>query len=326
MNKICLTYDYELFFKESGTVENCMLKPTYATLNILNSNSQVATFFVDVLFLIRLKEINPEQEDLLKIIDQLHFMVKNGHRIELHLHPHWLDAQYNEGKWFFPHYDRYRLNSLSIPEITDLFVSGTRFLEEIAREVISGYKVKAFRAGGWSIQPFHKLKEGFIAAGIEIDSTVAPGFKEVGDRFYDFLNAPNKKYWRFSDDPLDEDVNGPFFEIPIHVYQRTVKDRINKYIYHRYTKDVIYGDGRGLLGSPVKFSYNKIRNKFRATISMLTSDSISSKELTSAIDNSFRDTVVIINHPKSIFKKLGINNLNRLKKYESVLLSNIIND
>jgi hypothetical protein len=326
MKKICLTYDYELFFKESGTIENCILKPTYSTLDILNRNNQVANFFIDVLFLIRLKEVELECDNLRKIIDQLQFMVKNGHRIELHLHPHWLDAEYKDGKWIFPHYDHYRLNSLPISTITNLFVSGTQFLEEIAREVISDYKVKAFRAGGWSIQPFHKLKEGFIKAGIEIDSSVAPGLKEKGDRFYDFLNAPKKESWRFSDDPLEEDINGSFLEIPIQVYKKTFKDRLNKYIYHKCTNDVIFGDGKGLLGAPVKFSFKKIKNKFKSTISMLTSDSVSAKELTSAIDKSFMDTVIIINHPKSMLKKRGIDSLNKLKKYESVLLINIIND
>lgn len=325
MKNICLTFDYELFFgSKSGTIQNSILKPTDAILKTLNANGQKGTFFIDAMFLERLFDIKEEESSYKQITDQLIFMISSGHRIELHLHSHWLDATYANGLWNFPHYKHYRLHSLPEQLITDLFVRCTQLLEEIARKANSSYKIKAFRAGGWSIQPFEKIKEGFIKAGIIIDSSVAPGLKEVGDRSYDFLNSPNKEFWSFSVNPLLEDKQGEFWEVPIHVYKRSFYDRLNKYLYNKYKKDDVFGDGKGLLGKQKnKLSYN-LKNKFGSTLSMLTSDSINGKEISQAIGKSSKENVVIINHPKSMLQKQGLNNYKILKKFNTILLIDAI--
>lgn len=325
MKNICLTFDYELFFgSKSGTIQNSLLKPTDAILKTLNTNGQKGTFFIDAMFLERLYGIKEEESSYKQISDQLIFMISSGHRIELHLHSHWLDATYTNGFWNFPHYKHYRLHSLPEPLITDLFVRCTQLLEEIARKANSSYKIKAFRAGGWSLQPFEKLKAGFLKAGIEIDSSVAPGLREDGDRFYDFSNSSNIDYWRFSDDPLQEESKGIFWEVPIYVYERNFKNRLNKFIYDRISNDSIFGDGKGLLAEKKETSFYNLKNKLGSTYSMLSSDSINESELTKTIQKSTKSTIVIINHPKTMFQQRGLTNLNNLRQFKSFLLTETV--
>lgn len=87
---------------------------------------------------------------------------KRGHRIELHIHPHWVNAVYNgDGTWNYDDYSHYSLYSFTEDEVTSMFKEGTELLNKIAHKVDPNYKVIAFRAGGWTVQPFSKLKKDF---------------------------------------------------------------------------------------------------------------------------------------------------------------------
>lgn len=62
-----------------------------------------------------LRKVDTERtnRDIQLIETQIKDIVRRGHRIELHLHPHWIDAQYNgDGTWNFQNYTHYALSSL----------------------------------------------------------------------------------------------------------------------------------------------------------------------------------------------------------------------
>lgn len=224
MNKqrVILSFDYELFFGEdSGTVIKSLIQPTNQLLDTMENCGFRGNFFVDWLMLKYLKEAKTKRtdEDLKSIINQLKDIVKRGHRIELHIHPHWVDAKYNgDGTWDFSEFRHYSLNSFNEDEIIQMFKEGTLLLTSIAREVDPNYKICAFRAGGWAVQPFTLLKKAFQETGIVIDSSVMPGLHAVLENsYYDFSQAPNEKvgYYRFDDDVCVKKERGIFIEVPI---------------------------------------------------------------------------------------------------------------
>ena len=93
MNNIVLTLDYELFLGEkSGTVENCMIKPMNQLMNLCQKYHSTMTIFWDVMHYQKIIENlgrYPElQEDKLLIEAQIQALVKEGHDVQLHLHPH----------------------------------------------------------------------------------------------------------------------------------------------------------------------------------------------------------------------------------------------
>ena len=50
------------------------------------------------------------KEDLILLRYQIEDILKRGHRIELHIHPHWLDAKYCEdGSWDFSDFTHYSM-------------------------------------------------------------------------------------------------------------------------------------------------------------------------------------------------------------------------
>ena len=295
--KILLTFDYELFFgTPSGTAEKCLLSPTRRICDIVNRYGQKAIFFVDTLYLEKVREIG-DLETYEKIERQLREIVSNGHRIELHLHPHWLDAQWRDGAWFFPTYRYYRLHALPKEKIVQLFVSGKTLLEEIASKVDPAYSVAAFRAGGWSVEPFLTLKEAFIESGIYIDSSVGYGMRleGVAHRF-DFTDAPDKAFYRFEDSVLQESAQGRFLEVPITTYRTNILQKIVRRVRRKLQPERyrMFGDGKSVGG---------LRRNYLDEIStyeMLTLESTLPRQLLRRIDRAPFEIVTLISHPKGM--------------------------
>ena len=217
---IILSYDYELFFGDrSGTVLKSIVEPTNKLMDVMEQNGFRGNFFVDYLMFRELEKFTDERavSDLKLLKDQIRDMVRRGHRVELHLHPHWMDAKYNgDGTWNFADFTHYSLSSLDEDTIVEMFKEGTDYLNKLAGEAEPGYKIVAFRAGGWAVQPFDKLKKGFIETGISIDSSSAYGVHSgIKNQTFDFRNMPHKEVYRFENDVCKEDKNGAFLEVPI---------------------------------------------------------------------------------------------------------------
>ena len=120
--RIILSYDYELFFGDrSGTVQKSLIEPTNQLLDAMDSVGFKGNFFIDwqMIKYLSMEDDNRCKQDYDAIVNQLKDIVHRGHRIELHIHPHWVDAKYNgDGTWNFNEFEHYSLN-LSLIHISE---------------------------------------------------------------------------------------------------------------------------------------------------------------------------------------------------------------
>lgn len=213
--KFLLSLDYELFFGSAvGSVARCMLEPTEALRRAIAPFGVKLTLFVDGTFLLRLSEEVRRhrvlQVELDAIRGQLARLVAQGHDVQLHVHPHWVDAAFDGTRWCVPT-GRYRLHDFQPEDRVRIVSDSKSVLEQIV-----GPRIFAFRAGGWCLQPFDAIAAALRRAGIWLDSTVyRGGLAQDPDRRHDFRGAPGKVFWRFEEDPMREEANGAFYEIPI---------------------------------------------------------------------------------------------------------------
>ena len=224
-----LTLDYELFFQKSGDAYVSLLNPTAELLEVLERIGGKAVFFVDTIYLNLLKksEIPQDAELYGKFESQLQEIVIRGHRIELHLHPHWLDVRKENNEWVFQSYKHYKLNSLTEEKIIELFQVGVELLNLIARKAGPDYAVCAFRAGGWCVEPFEKLRSAFQICGIKVDSSVVPGMRLDGEvHALDYSGLKSNAFYRFSDDVRIPDKNGKTIELPVNGYYMSRWEKI----------------------------------------------------------------------------------------------------
>lgn len=225
MNSALFSFDYELFLgSNSGNVDSCMIRPTNRIKKILDAYKVKGIFFVDTIYLIRLKEmagqfpkVAIDYENICLQLNQLH---QKGHYLFIHLHPHWLDAQYesNTNTWNLSNTNRYRISSLLPAERDNLFRDSISLLDQILATnnpaLYNGY-----RAGGWSITPFSDFSESFKKNNIKYDFTVITDkYLNSNIQQFDFRNAPRKILYRFEEDINKEDTAGNFVEIPVSVY------------------------------------------------------------------------------------------------------------
>ncbi len=254
---LLLSFDYELFLgTKSGTVEKCLLEPTYILIDLFEKyNIKNAVFFVDTTYLIRLKNeaASACKTDFLLIMEQLQLLIKKGHYVFPHIHPHWQDAIYQpvQNQWSLKDYTKYRFHKVSDEEKKFLFDESIKILEAIIYPVNKDYKINSYRAGGWSIQPFTDFKPFFEQYGIVNEFSVVPGFRNLSDaQYFDFTAAPSKRIYRFENDPLIESVNGNFKEYTISTFEVSSSAYLLNKIWGKYlwkTGQRSIGNGSGVV-------------------------------------------------------------------------------
>jgi hypothetical protein len=298
---ILLTFDYELYFgSPTGSVQRCMIKPTEQLEKIAQRHGIPLVFFVDIGFLIKMErelEKHPSLTgDYRLICDQLFRLSKSGHELQLHIHPHWEDSNYDGWQWNCD-VSRYKLADFPKEEIQRIVSSYCKRLQEFTH---TGY-VRAFRAGGWCVQPFEVMSEALSAAGIKIDSSVFPGGHFNSREYsYDFRKAPQQSNWQFAVDPLQEEENGQFTEIPI-------SSRIESpYFYWKlfllgrikpgYYRPI--GDGNPM---PAPGYRKKLLTQF--TTQPVSVDGYNASRLNASLlqhENKKAKQLVVIGHPKAL--------------------------
>jgi hypothetical protein len=160
-------------------------------------------------------------KDLSSILEQLKVMVQEGHYIFPHIHPHWLDAVYLDdiNEWSLNNTRYYKFSSLSTRQQGELFDESVDLLKSVVDPIDKDFVLDAYRAGGWSIQPFQYFKPLFEKHGIRHEFSVIPGRYQRSDaHYFDFRNVPiNRPVYRFNDDVCVADEGGPFTEWTISV-------------------------------------------------------------------------------------------------------------
>jgi hypothetical protein len=218
---LLLTFDYELFLgKNSGNVNDCILRPTNELRKILNKYNAKGIFFVDTMYLF--KCFNSKHEKLLQdyhsIIHQLTELISEGHYVFPHIHPHWLDASYSveSGNWNLGNLTKYRFHSISDADKQICFSYSVNLINDLYRSLNRSLTKLSYRAGGWSIQPFEDFKEFFLKYNIHYDMSVIPGIQMNSNaQIFDFMHCPDKFIYRFENDVTKEELSGTFYELTI---------------------------------------------------------------------------------------------------------------
>lgn len=300
---ILITLDYELFFgPKSGTVEKCIIEPTEALLEVLDPYSIKIIFFVDAGYLIALNRQKAEfenlREDYEKVAGQIKHLSDNGHGIELHVHPHWEDSYYDGKQWIFDT-TRYKLSDFSEKDVMRIVTDYTQILKKI-----SGKSPVAYRAGGWSAQPFQPIAKALRANDIFIDSTVYPkGYYRSRNQMFDFRNVSQyTTSYRFSDDLTVASDKGDFLEIPISS-MKVGPIFFWKFAFQKLRKNekhISFGDGAAI---PIS-KKEAFRLMTTSSYSVVSIDGYK----TSLIDRAYRkykrhagneSNFVLIGHPKA---------------------------
>ena len=296
-----MTFDYELFFgTETGSVDKCLIEPTNELLSLSSEHGIQMTFFVDVGYLIKLRENATEYVKLAldeqKVHEQLNRIKGQGHSLQLHVHPHWEKATFNGVKWEINPHKCYKLSDFNQQQIKEILVKYKAFLEEI-----TGEKVRIYRAGGWCIQPFQQVVNVFKELELSIDSSVMPGMRFTSEHYsFNFKDAPSTCPYRFENDVCTQDSEGSFTEFPIATRRYSPYFFWRLYVLGRLfpSKHRMWGDGNFIVQPGVKK-----KSLLKTIRHHVSTDGYFASVLDKAMkecQESSIECMVTIGHPKSL--------------------------
>lgn len=294
-----ITFDYELFFGTySGSAEKCILEPTLKLLELARKHQVYFTFFVDAGYIYQLQQHTYDAsclQTLHQVSAQLNTILQEGHEIGLHIHPHWDDSFFKNGKWHI-NTSRYKASDFTKTELIDLF---ERY--HTALKTITGHSCSSYRAGGWCIQPFPQIREALISQHIFTDSSVYKGgYHQFSAHSYDFRQAPEATEWRFDTDECIPVENGRFQELaitpctlsPFFYWQLYLRMKLNPAVY----KPI--GDGNWL-----KDKKKIYRQFYTSTPHFASCDGFFASRLMATYKQLKKQNLqrmVILGHPKSL--------------------------
>ncbi|WP_019613722.1 hypothetical protein [Psychromonas ossibalaenae] len=301
--KLLISLDYELFFgNKSGSVEHSLIRPTQYLLNVVNKYDTKISLFVDAGFLIKLKQYSADfpilTDQYASVKKQLKSLSEQGHDIQLHIHPHWQDSSYSSEGWLI-NTKRYRLHDFCPQEQDEIVTSYKQELESCTEQ-----EIFAFRAGGWCLQPFEEIKQSLENNNIWLDSTLfTDGCCDDPSRSFNFKGMPDKAWWRFTDDPLTEQQDGYFTELPISAI-KTSPLFFWKLAFHKQlssSKFSPFGDGKAIIHDKSYY----IQRLSRTTCGPVSLDGCKAGQLDKALNEhkNKADPHAVFNvmgHPKSL--------------------------
>ena len=229
--QLALTLDYELYGNGSGNVFEDVIEPTKILLILCDKYKVKLTIYFEVVEYWKLEEEwlkgnkmgytdNPAEAMKTQIINAY----LEGHDVQLHIHPQWINAIYKNNKWNLD--DNWCMkdvplesdNNLGI-DLFSLINRGKETIENLLKPINRDYKCNIFRAGGFNILPSERIFPILKRLGFIASSSVFPGGYDISKvSNIDFRNLKNDiPYWYVSNDNvLDQNQRkGGLIELPI---------------------------------------------------------------------------------------------------------------
>jgi hypothetical protein len=323
MNLI-LTFDYELFGDGSGDVFKHIIEPTNTILDLCQKQGIKTTLFFEVLEYIKLNEewesgntMGYTKNPVKAIEQQIQQAAKDGHDIQLHIHPQWHNAKYKNGKWKLD-LSNWRLGDFKAENnygVKKLISDCKTVLEALIQPVKPDYKCIALRAGGYNIMPSTEVYKAIQQAGLKIDSSVYPGGYENGSLSrYDYRNVPlNLDYWWADEKDIRDATNTkkdileiPIFALPVTRWKRVLTFSKVKALLFRQKSAISSvakeNVGNKSLAQKIKFMLEKEASTWDVC---MFSKSLH-KKFFGYIEKNLanqRNSFVLIGHPKSLQNK-----------------------
>ena len=333
---IILTADYEIFGDGSGDVRRSVIEPTAQILELCEKYSAPMTLFFEVgEYWAFLREREKLIEDLgcdpaALMEEQGRAAHSRGHDLQLHLHPQWLEAKYENKKWIL-NMDHWRLPKLPLgaveeeSSITGALYRGKQTLEGMLQPVNPAYACLAFRAGALCIQPSADFHQAAKTVGLRIDSSVSKGYVNLQPpSLVDFREAHHRHRPWYAD-PMDiirpgvREPNG-LLEVPIASIRQPVIKQISLSEVLTHFRGAPKDNAvHPSPSAPMSFP-SRLRRLFTPVYTGWDFGLPSGRRLVKILEKLIRDCdqpvnpLVMIGHPKTFFAPHGFEGFLRLTK------------
>ncbi len=217
---IIFTVDYEIHGAGVGSFVDFCYRPTQRMLEIANKYGAKITLMAEMEHYFAMLDHPAEfEKDILMFEKQTKYAIKEGHDVQLHLHPQWENADLKDGKWVFP-YTKKEISLLcdDYDYAYSRINKAKAWMEDNYKALDPSYECIGYRAGYFQMQPSANIAKALLENGVICDTSVIKGNKRnnwVGD--LDYTSAPSHYFpYRCSMENVSiEDKHSPFMEFPV---------------------------------------------------------------------------------------------------------------
>lgn len=206
---LIFTNDWELYGDGSGDYWEVQHNPMLEMLSLMEKYKAKMTIMAEIGQQLAFKSISATNLDAKSMSDSWEELItgaiKAGHDAQLHIHPQWFNANYNQGKWELKNED-WAIGKLDESQIKHLILTGKTYLEELIQKVSSEYLCNCFRAGAYYIEPSYNVIKVLKDLDFLCDTSVTKGMVSQG--YFDYSNAHSNVMPYF----IDNDVKNASIE------------------------------------------------------------------------------------------------------------------
>jgi hypothetical protein len=176
--------DWELSGNGAGDIEELQFRPMRELVKIYNAHGVRGSFNAEMMQQLTFRKLQGEHAELKSLADawdeHVREAFRQGHDVQLHIHPQWSEARYDGGTWRLT--GDWSILNYEAETAREMLVAGKEYLENLLRAVDPGYRCISFRAGAWCIAPSPHILELLAGLGIVFDMSI------VGGLHYDTKN------------------------------------------------------------------------------------------------------------------------------------------
>ena len=238
--------DWELSGTGAGDARELQFEPMRELVRIYNAHGVRGSFNAEVMQQITFRKFESRHALLKELADEWDEVVKEtfrqGHDIQLHIHPQWSEAEYNRGEWRLT--GDWSILNYGRDEALGMIKAGKDYLENLLRPINPDYRVVSFRSGSWCIAPSPFMLGHLVKLGIVFDMSIVGGVR------YETKNI------RLVYTDCEEDFL-PFY--PVMTDARKVSDKVEPIV--SVPTNHFYGSRRQVLRHHVSKALEKVKKR-----------------------------------------------------------------
>ncbi len=219
---LALTDDWELRGNGSGDMERLQFEPMRKLTGLFQKYGVRSTFNAELMQQLTMRKLQDQYPQLKLLADawdeHVREAFRQGHDIQLHLHPQWSGARYEEGKWRLP--SDWSLLKHPPETVNEMLVAGRDYLEKLLRPLDAAYMCVSFRAGSSCIAPSPFMLGLLAGLGLIFDMSIVGGLRvSTRNIQMDYTNCEESFlpfYPRMEDARRVSTQSEPIACVPIH--------------------------------------------------------------------------------------------------------------
>lgn len=176
---LALVDDWELSGDGSGDPHELQFAPMRRLVEIYNAQGIRGSFNAEVLQQLTFRQFQDEHPELKALADawddSISETFRQGHDVQLHIHPQWSSAEYKDGQWKLN--GDWSILNYTKEDARALITRGKYYLEKLLQQINPNYRCVSFRSGSWCIAPSPFMLTLLAELGIDFDMSIVGGVR-----------------------------------------------------------------------------------------------------------------------------------------------------